>query len=56
MSRYYIPKAIHVKPAPDFVRMLLPVHIGCTYAYLTNSLIIGAMMGVGFTLLTLIQE
>ena len=50
MSSYYIPEAIHMKPAPDFVRMLLPIHIGCTYAYLSNSLVIGAMTWLGFAL------
>ena len=36
----------------DYVRALLPWHLGGAYAYLANDLTIGAMVAVGFLLLT----
>lgn len=35
----------------DFVKWLLPLHLGGAYAYLANDLTVGAMVAIGFALL-----
>lgn len=51
--RHYIDR-IHTPI--DFVKWTLPLHFGGTYAYLSDSLVIGAAVTVAFALAYLTQE
>lgn len=48
--------ASQVTQPTDFVRWLLPLHFGGAYAYLSNSITIGALVVAAFALAYSIQE
>lgn len=51
--RHYIDR---VHTPIDFVKWTLPLHFGGTYAYLSNSLVIGFAITFAFAILYIIQE
>ena len=42
--------------SPDYVRVLLPFHLGGVYAYLANDLLIGGMVATAFLMLNIVSR